>query len=58
MEKNNNMDELLQLMAQKLGIRVEEAGRLDEGEDKWPPAFEDSKKVQQLQTEMVSGAVE
>lgn len=41
MEKNNNMEELLQLMAQNLGIRVEEAGRLDEGEDKWSPAFED-----------------
>ena len=32
MEKNNHMEQLLQLLAQKLGIRVEEACRLDEGE--------------------------
>lgn len=32
METNNHMEQLLQLMAQKQGIRVEEAIRLDEGE--------------------------
>lgn len=30
MEKNNNMEQILQLMAQKQGIRVEEADRVDE----------------------------
>lgn len=32
MEKNNHMEQLLQLLVQKLSIRVEEACRLDEAE--------------------------